>query len=45
MSERIKAGIKGATLDVIPSAGHLANLDNPKAFNAMIARFLDAQPR
>lgn len=45
MSEKMAKGIKGATLEVIPDAGHLANIDNPAVFNRMIAKFLDAQAR
>jgi 3-oxoadipate enol-lactonase len=40
----VVAGIKGSTLEVIPNAGHLSNLDNPQAFNAASATFLDQQP-
>jgi 3-oxoadipate enol-lactonase len=38
------AAIPGATLEVVPGAGHLACLDNPSAFSAALARFLDAHP-
>ncbi|NIP82301.1 MAG: alpha/beta fold hydrolase, partial [Gemmatimonadetes bacterium] len=34
-------GIPGAALAVIPDAGHLANLENPDAFNRALAAFLD----
>ncbi|MGE0743895.1 MAG: alpha/beta fold hydrolase [Rhodospirillales bacterium] len=45
MSEKIRDAVKGATLEVIPNAGHLANLDNPAGFTTTVAKFLDAQPR
>jgi pimeloyl-ACP methyl ester carboxylesterase len=34
------AAIAGARLDVIPGAGHLANLENPVALNAALRAFL-----
>jgi len=34
------AAIPGARLDVIPQAGHLANLENPAAANAALGAFL-----
>ena len=34
--------IPGATLAVVPDAGHLACLDNPSAFSAALANFLDS---
>ncbi|HZJ55929.1 MAG TPA: alpha/beta fold hydrolase [Myxococcaceae bacterium] len=33
--------VPGAELVEIPSAGHLANLEQPEAFNAALGRFLD----
>ena len=42
-SERIQAGVPGATLVRIPGAGHLANLENPDAFNAALGGFLMAR--
>jgi 3-oxoadipate enol-lactonase len=39
-SQRMKEAIRGATLAVIPGAGHLSNLEQPRAFNAAVARFL-----
>jgi pimeloyl-ACP methyl ester carboxylesterase len=41
-AERIAAGIAGSRLEVIPSAGHLANLENPAAVNAALERLLRA---
>ena len=35
--------IPNATLAVVPAAGHLGCLDNPKAFNEAIGKFLDTQ--
>lgn len=37
----IQAMIAGATLEVIPGAGHLPNIDQPDAFNAALLRHLD----
>jgi pimeloyl-ACP methyl ester carboxylesterase len=34
------AKIPGAKLVTIPNAGHVANLDNPAAFNAAVSSFL-----
>ena len=34
------AAIPGARLDVIPRAGHLANLESPAAVNAALRAFL-----
>jgi 3-oxoadipate enol-lactonase len=39
-SERLKAGIAGSALELIPRAGHLSNLEDPAAFNAALGRFL-----
>lgn len=41
-AERLKAGIKGAELEVIPDAGHLSNLENPARFNASVLKFLSS---
>jgi pimeloyl-ACP methyl ester carboxylesterase len=35
------AKIPGAEKVVIPSAGHAANIDQPKAFNDAVLSFLD----
>ncbi|OLT11173.1 hydrolase [Actinomadura sp. CNU-125] len=40
-SEPIAAQIPGAVLRTVPAAGHLANQENPAAFNAAVAAFLD----
>jgi pimeloyl-ACP methyl ester carboxylesterase len=39
-SRKMAAGIKGAKLVIIPGAGHLANLEQPEAFNAALNAFL-----
>jgi len=39
-AELLRRGIAGSRLEVIPRAGHLANLENPDAFNASLRRFL-----
>lgn len=36
----IAAGIPGCRLAIIPEAGHMANLENPGAFNAALLEFL-----
>lgn len=41
MSEDMQRGIAGAELVVIPDAGHMSNMEQPAAFNAALARFLD----
>jgi pimeloyl-ACP methyl ester carboxylesterase len=38
------AKIPGARLEVIPDAGHAANLDNPDNFNRVLRGFLDSLP-
>lgn len=35
----------GSLLEVIPDAGHCANMDNPAAFNALLSGFLRRQPQ
>jgi 3-oxoadipate enol-lactonase len=41
-SRRIAGAIRGARLVIIPGAGHLANLEQPEAFNAELSAFLAA---
>ena len=41
-SRRIASGIRGAKLVIIPGAGHLANLEQPEAFNTALNEFLAA---
>ncbi len=43
-SEYMAAKIPGARLEVIPGAGHAANLDNPDHFNRVLNAFLDSLP-
>jgi 3-oxoadipate enol-lactonase len=40
-AEAMHRGIAGSDLVTIPRAGHLANLEQPAAFNAALARFLE----
>ena len=41
-SQYMAAKIPGARLEVIPGAGHAANLDQPEAFNRLLLDFLDS---
>ena len=41
-SQHMAEAIPGAKFERIPAAGHLSNLENPKAFDAAIRSFLDA---
>jgi pimeloyl-ACP methyl ester carboxylesterase len=41
LSEEMQRGIPGAELVVIPGAGHMSNMEQPAAFNAALARFLE----
>lgn len=41
LAEEIAGGIPGAALTMIPDAGHVANADNPREFNAILSGFLD----
>ncbi len=43
-SEAMQSAIPGSQLAVIPSAGHLSNLENPEAYEAALLAFLDALP-
>ncbi len=40
-SERLARGIAGARLEIIADAGHLANQEQPDAFNDVVAGFLE----
>lgn len=42
VSQQMQREIAFAKIEVIPTAGHLSNLEQPDAFNAVIARFLNA---
>jgi pimeloyl-ACP methyl ester carboxylesterase len=39
-AETMAEAIPGSRLEVIPEAGHLANLEDPEAFNAALRAFL-----
>lgn len=39
-SRRMASAVKGATLVIIPGAGHLSNLEQPEAFNGALNKFL-----
>jgi len=39
-AELMHSRIKGSHLEVIPSAGHLPNLEQPGEFNQAVTRFL-----
>jgi len=43
-SRKIAAAIPGARLEILPMAGHLANLERPGAFNEALASFLTSLP-
>jgi pimeloyl-ACP methyl ester carboxylesterase len=45
LSELVAARIDGARLARVPMAGHLSNLENPAAFTAHVADFLDTRAR
>ncbi len=41
MSRDMQRGIPGSELVVVPEAGHLSSLEQPSAFNAALAAFLE----
>lgn len=41
LSEELVERIPHSEFKTVPSAGHLSNLDNPAAFNSLVAGFLD----
>jgi 3-oxoadipate enol-lactonase len=41
LSEEMHRAIAGSELMVIPDAGHMSNLEQPAAFNAVVGRFLE----
>jgi pimeloyl-ACP methyl ester carboxylesterase len=43
-SRYMQSKIPGARLEVIPEAGHAANMDQPEAFNRVVLEFLDSLP-
>ena len=42
LSREIAAAIPGARLAFVPGAGHVANADNPRAFDALLRDFLES---
>jgi 3-oxoadipate enol-lactonase len=40
-AEKMRVGIPGAQLKIIPAAGHLSNLERPDAFNQTLSEFLN----
>ena len=40
-SERLRDGIAGARMEVVPSAGHMSSLENPEAVTRALQGFLD----
>jgi pimeloyl-ACP methyl ester carboxylesterase len=45
MAKSIADAIPGAQLAVIPAAGHLSNIEQPKVFNEIVLGFLAAASR
>jgi len=43
-AEQMAAAVKGSRLVKIPDAGHLSSLENPAAFDAALAAFVDGLP-
>ena len=41
LSHDMQTHIAGATLETIPAAGHMSNLEQPGAFDAALIRFVD----
>jgi 3-oxoadipate enol-lactonase len=41
LSRALRDLIRGSTLEIVSGAGHLTNLEQPEAFNALIGDFLD----
>jgi pimeloyl-ACP methyl ester carboxylesterase len=41
LSEQMHKAISGSEYIVVPGAGHLANLEQPDAFNRALARFIE----
>jgi pimeloyl-ACP methyl ester carboxylesterase len=44
-AEMLARGIRGARLELIESAGHMAPLEQPEEFNAVLSQFLVGLPR
>ena len=43
VAEKMRRDIPGSHLEIIESAGHLSNIENPNQFNDAVKKFLDAQ--
>ena len=43
-SRKLAEAIPGSRLEIIPGAGHLANLEQPEPFNTALVSFLSAFP-
>jgi pimeloyl-ACP methyl ester carboxylesterase len=41
-AESLRAGIRGAQLQVIEGAGHLSNLEQPERFNSVLIDFINS---
>ena len=44
VAEAMAKAIPGARLEIVPGAGHVANLENPEVFNRAFSEFLSALP-
>jgi 3-oxoadipate enol-lactonase len=42
IAEALHQGVPGAELVVLPGVGHMANMEAPEAFNALVTAFLEA---
>jgi pimeloyl-ACP methyl ester carboxylesterase len=42
LAEEIATGIRGARLEMVEAAGHVANADNPPAFDRLLRQYLEA---
>ena len=40
LSRRLAETLPDARFEIVPAAGHVANLDNPKGFNRLLGEFL-----
>ena len=41
-AEALRAGIRGARLEIIDGAGHLSNLEQPEKFNSVLIDFINS---
>ena len=44
VAEAMAKAIPGARLEIVPDAGHVANLENPEVFNRVFSEFLSSLP-